>query len=71
MRALGSGKHVFVEKPLSMDAYEAQRIASMARDAGLKIAVGHIYLYHPYLNELRRAYRAGEFGDLVYLVASG
>ena len=50
-RSLAAGKDVFVEKPLATSSADARRIAAAAGDRML--FVGHVYLYHPLLAELR------------------
>lgn len=40
MRALQAGKHVFCEWPLARTVEEAERMAEVARQRGLKTAVG-------------------------------
>jgi predicted dehydrogenase len=49
-RALDAGKHVFVEKPLATSSVEARDLAARG---GPVLFVGHVYLYHPLLDELR------------------
>lgn len=52
--ALRAGKHVFVEKPLATDAESAARLVGAARDAGLRLFVGHTFLYHPAFTAMAR-----------------
>jgi predicted dehydrogenase len=40
-RALGAGRHVYVEKPLAVDLDEARVLVGQARDAGRVLVVGH------------------------------
>ena len=44
MRALRAGKHVFVEKPMTSDADEAQRLIDEAERRGLVLAVDHTFV---------------------------
>jgi predicted dehydrogenase len=39
MRAIGTGKHVFTEKPLTIDLHEAERLLDAARSAGVQHGV--------------------------------
>ena len=45
--AIRAGKHVFVEKPLANTIDEGRKIVKMAREAGVKIQVGHVERFNP------------------------
>ena len=47
MRALRKGKHVFVEKPLANTMQEAKDLMHMAREANVKVQVGHVERFNP------------------------
>ena len=47
MRALRKGKHVFVEKPLANTMQEAKDLMTMAREANVKVQVGHVERFNP------------------------
>jgi predicted dehydrogenase len=51
--ALEAGCHVFVEKPLAVDADGAARVVSLARRSDLEVFIGYVYLFHRGLNFLR------------------
>src|SRR5688500_11613401 len=40
LAAIGAGVHVYVEKPFSVDASEADEILAAARGAGVRVCVG-------------------------------
>lgn len=46
--ALEAGKHVFVEKPCGVLAEETRALEEIARQRGVTLMVGYIYLYHPH-----------------------
>ena len=68
--ALNSGKHVFVEKPLCMSLAEGEQIRRAAESAARQVMVGHLMLYHPAVQKLRRVVHSGELGTLRYLYAT-
>jgi predicted dehydrogenase len=45
--AIRAGKHVFVEKPLANTIDEGRQIVKMAREAGVKVQVGHVERFNP------------------------
>ena len=47
MNALRKGKHVFVEKPLANTIQEAKDLVNMAREANVKVQVGHVERFNP------------------------
>jgi predicted dehydrogenase len=69
LAALAAGKHVFVEKPLTLDLKSAQRVATAARTKGLTLAVGLNRRFHPSVCELRNRVRDGRLGTIVAMVA--
>ncbi len=67
MRALKAGKHLFVEKPMTLDVREARELDETARSLGRLLMVGHILLYHPAYVKLREIVSSGELGDICYI----
>jgi UDP-2-acetamido-3-amino-2,3-dideoxy-glucuronate N-acetyltransferase len=66
-RALLAGKHVFVEKPLSLRVHDAERLCQLAESRRLVLMVGHLLRYHPAFDQLERVVTRGELGGLRYL----
>jgi predicted dehydrogenase len=69
LEALAAGKHVFVEKPLALTSADAAAVVAAAERAGRVLLVGHLMLYHPAVERLRRMVAEGELGTLHYLYA--
>jgi len=67
IRCLERGKHVLVEKPLSLSTVDSDRLEVVARRAGTVVLIGHLMLYHPAVEHLRRLVGSGELGDIFYL----
>lgn len=65
--ALRAGKHVFVEKPMARSVEECDRILGEAEAWGLRVAVGHIFVYHPAVVAMREGARRGDIGRICYL----
>lgn len=45
--ALRKGKHIFVEKPLAHTMQEASELVNMAKEANIKMQVGHVERFNP------------------------
>jgi predicted dehydrogenase len=68
--ALAAGKHVLVEKPISLNKPDATRLCAMARERGLVLMVGHLLQYHPVFIKLRELAETGLLGDLLYVYSN-
>jgi predicted dehydrogenase len=66
VRAFEAGKHVFVEKPISMTMDEGQRMKAAGQKAGKTLMVGHLLQYHPAFVALRDLVQGGGLGKLRY-----
>lgn len=68
-RALEAGKHVFVEKPMTLRSADAEELVRLAERVGRRLMVGHLLEHHPAFDELRRMVRDGTLGDIIYIYA--
>jgi UDP-2-acetamido-3-amino-2,3-dideoxy-glucuronate N-acetyltransferase len=68
--AMGAGKHVLVEKPLTLDVEEGERLVKLARDKNVTLMVGHLLEYHPAILRLRELIVSGELGELRYVYSN-
>jgi predicted dehydrogenase len=65
-RALAAGKHVFLTKPLTQTAAEAERLIAEAERRDLVLHVDHTFVYTPAVRKIREIVRSGELGELYY-----
>ena len=65
--ALLQQKHVFVEKPLSLKIDHAVELTELADKQKMKLMVGHLMLYHPAIEWLKKAILSGDLGHIYYL----
>lgn len=68
--ALESGKHVFVEKPLSLKVDDAKALCEIAKKAGKILMVGHLLHYHPVFQQLKKMSHEGELGTVRYIYSN-
>jgi predicted dehydrogenase len=60
--ALQSGRHVIVEKPMSLDVAEADQMIQAAQQAGKKLFVHQNYRYHPDVRHIQEIISSGLLG---------
>ncbi len=65
--ALLSDKHVFVEKPLVLNAYEADELIALADEKRRCLMVGHLMHYHPAFEKLKQLITSGYLGRINYI----
>lgn len=68
--ALEAGKHVLVEKPLTLDVTESEALANLARKNNKILAVGHVFLFNKGVQAVHDLIRSGELGGINYIFAT-
>lgn len=66
-KVLQVGKHVFVEKPLSLTCGDGEKLVRLAAERQKTLFVGHILHYHAAVIKLKEMIKAGEIGRLQYI----
>ena len=64
--ALQNGKHVFVEKPFTSNARQAEELIELAARKNLTIMVDHTFLFTGAVRKIRQLSEEGALGDLYY-----
>lgn len=67
-RALESGKHVYIEKPITLSVHDTRRLCSLAKTKDRVLMVGHILNYHPAFVALKA--HLPELGPLKHIYAN-
>lgn len=65
--SLLSGKHTFVEKPITLNVGEAEELVNISEEKELKLMVDHLLKYHPVIEEIKRLIDKGILGDIYYI----
>jgi predicted dehydrogenase len=63
IRAAAAGKHILCEKPLAMDAAEAEGVIAAARQHGVFLMEAFMYRVHPQTLRIVDLLRAGAIGE--------
>ena len=70
-QCLEKGCHIFVEKPITLNTTEAEKLIELANNSGLKLTVGHDAQFSDVAIRMRKLVRDGYLGDsLVHLESS-
>ena len=67
MKAMDSGRDVFVEKPLALSVADGEAMVTKAREKKAILMVGHIMVYHPATLYLKKLVDDGTLGKVYYL----
>ncbi|MEK7395943.1 MAG: Gfo/Idh/MocA family oxidoreductase [Candidatus Poribacteria bacterium] len=65
--AIQKNKHVFVEKPLTLNISDAEDLVKLAEEKNVKLMVGHLMEYHPAIEKLKQMIQSGELGEVYYI----
>jgi predicted dehydrogenase len=65
--ALEAGKHILVEKPITSVGDQGDELVALAAKAGRTLMVGHVFLYNPAVQRVRKYIEAGDVGKLHYI----
>jgi predicted dehydrogenase len=64
IKAAQAGKHVLCEKPIALNAAEAEELARVQRQTGKLIAEAYMVRYHPQWQQAVEVVRSGRIGTL-------
>ena len=70
MDALKAGKHVFCEKPITVNYALSKEMADAANAAGKMLNIGVCNRFHKSVEELERLNREGKFGNIYHVYCS-
>lgn len=66
IRVAKAGKHVICEKPISINAQQAQEMVDACKKAKVKLLVGYRMHFEPHTLEIIKMRKAGEFGKILF-----
>jgi len=70
LRLLEAGKHVLVEKPITLTSEHARNLHHLAQQKGLILMVGHLLLFHPAICKMKTLIDSGKIGKLQYMYSN-
>jgi len=69
-KALESGKHVLIEKPMTAKVAEAEELVALAKSKGKVLMVDHTFEYTAGVNKMKEIIESGLLGDVLYVHCS-
>jgi predicted dehydrogenase len=69
-KAIESGKHVYVEKPMTTSSKHAKKLINLAKEKSLKLMVGHTFEFSPAVEKLREIVKESVLGDIYFISMS-
>jgi predicted dehydrogenase len=67
LEALQHGHHVLVEKPMTLNSLDGQKLIDEAKARNLTLMVGHTFMYNSAIRALKELIDRGELGQVYYL----
>lgn len=65
--ALACGKHVLVEKPLSIKSDEAEALIKLSNKQNKILMVGHTFIYNAAVNKMKEVIKEKKLGNIFYI----
>jgi predicted dehydrogenase len=65
-KALLTGKHCFIEKPMTASVAEAEDLIETAERTGLKLFVDHTFIYTGAVRKMKEIITSGRLGEIYY-----
>ena len=69
-KILRSGKHLLIEKPMVLKVNEAEELVLLAKQKKVNLMVGHVLLFHPAIQKIKRIIDDGVIGELQYIYSN-
>jgi len=66
MKALNAGKHLLVEKPLTLRTNHAEELIDLAAKRGLTLMVDHTFVYTSAVRKIKEYLDKGDIGEILY-----
>jgi predicted dehydrogenase len=67
VQCIDAGCHVYVEKPLTVDSAQAERLIAHAERNGKKVVIGHSFEFDPAAIAVRELVHRGVLGEMIHI----
>ena len=62
--------HVLIEKPFTLNIEDAEELSFLGKKNKVKIMVGHVLLFHPAIQKIKKLIDSKKIGDLRYIYSN-
>jgi len=69
LQVVEAGKHLFIEKPMALNAKDGRKLVEAARKAAVKVMVGYTLPFLPARVRMKQLLDQGAVGDIVHVTA--
>ncbi len=69
-RLLEAGKHVLIEKPITLNSKDAWHLDEIAKNKNVVLMTGHLLLFHPAIRKIKEMLDTGQIGKLQYMYSN-
>lgn len=66
-KCIEAGKHILMEKPMTESSEKARKLIEIAKEKGVVLMVGHIFVHHPAVRKLKEIIDKGELGKILHV----
>jgi len=66
-KAMELGKHVFVEKPITTDVKDSEKLVDLAASKKRVLMVGHVFLYTGAVKKIKEIIESGDIGKILHI----
>tara|TARA_Y100000768_G_scaffold142576_1_gene106186 strand:- start:3743 stop:4702 length:960 start_codon:yes stop_codon:yes gene_type:complete len=63
-------KPLLIEKPMTLSIKDAEDLINLAEKNKVNMMVGHVLLFHPAINKIKKVISSGAIGDLQYIYSN-
>lgn len=62
--------HVLIEKPMTLDYKSSLELCALASDMNVNLMVGHLLLFHPAFQKMKKLVESGHIGEIQYIYSN-
>ena len=63
--AIKKSIHVLIEKPMTVDSQDAEKIVGLAEENNVKVTTPYVWRYHPVVKDIKGLLESGALGEII------
>ena len=69
-KIISRNKNVLIEKPLCLNLNDSENLINLSNKHNVNLLVGHVMLFHPAINKIKKLIDSGKIGRLKYIYSN-